>query len=37
MNTRSIDSAVPGALGAPAASADPEYIAWAAARQKRIW
>ncbi len=40
MNTRSIDTAVPGAtgaLGAPAASADPEYATWAAARQKRIW
>jgi len=40
MNTRSIDTAVPGTtgtLGAPAASADPEYVAWAAARQKRIW
>lgn len=40
MNTRSIDTAVPavpGALGAAAAAADPEYLAWAAARQKRIW
>ncbi|WP_432726195.1 ABC transporter permease [Variovorax sp. W6] len=39
MNTRSIDAAVPGApgaIGAPS-SADPEYLAWAAARQKRIW
>ncbi|WP_198088001.1 ABC transporter permease [Variovorax sp. E3] len=36
MNTRSIDTAVPGAIGAPP-SADPEYLAWAAARQKRIW
>ena len=37
MNTRSIDPAVPGALGATAASADPEYLAWAAARQRRLW
>ncbi|AGU50600.1 ABC transporter, permease protein [Variovorax paradoxus B4] len=40
MNTRSIDTAVPvasAALGAAAAPADPEYLAWAAARQKRIW
>lgn len=41
MNTRSIDTAVPGAspgaLGAASASADPEYLAWAAARQKRLW
>ncbi|QFZ86490.1 ABC transporter permease subunit [Variovorax paradoxus] len=34
MNTRSLDSAVPGAFAAPA---DPEYIAWAAARQRRLW
>lgn len=34
MNTRSLDSAVPGAFTAPA---DPEYIAWAAARQRRLW
>ncbi|PLC03614.1 ABC transporter permease [Variovorax sp. RO1] len=34
MNTRSFDSAVPGAFAAPA---DPEYIAWAAARQRRLW
>ncbi|MDM0004972.1 ABC transporter permease [Variovorax sp. J22G73] len=34
MNTRSLDSAVPGAFTAPA---DPEYQAWAAARQKRLW
>ncbi|MGJ7501950.1 ABC transporter permease [Variovorax sp. RHLX14] len=34
MNTRSLDSAAPGAFAAPA---DPEYLAWAAARQKRIW
>ena len=37
MNTRSIDAAAPGALGAASAPADPEYLAWAAARQKRIW
>ncbi|MDN6882914.1 ABC transporter permease [Variovorax sp. CAN2819] len=39
MNTRSIDTTVPGASGAIGAppSADPEYLAWAAARQKRIW
>lgn len=37
MNTRSIDAAAPGALGAAPAPADPEYLAWAAARQKRIW
>jgi NitT/TauT family transport system permease protein len=34
MNTRSLDSAVPGAFAAPA---DPEYLAWAAARQRRLW
>ncbi len=34
MNTRSLDAAVPGAFAAPA---DPEYIAWAAARQRRLW
>lgn len=34
MNTRSLDSAVPGAFAVPA---DPEYIAWAAARQRRLW
>lgn len=34
MNTRSLDSAVPGAFAAPA---DPEYIAWATARQRRLW
>lgn len=39
MNTRSIDTTVPGAPGAIGAppSADPEYLVWAAARQKRIW
>jgi NitT/TauT family transport system permease protein len=37
MNTRSIDAVAPGALGAASAPADPEYLAWAAARQKRIW
>lgn len=34
MNTRSLDAAVPGTFAAPA---DPEYIAWAAARQRRLW
>lgn len=34
MNTRSLDPAVPGAFAAPV---DPEYQAWAAARQKRLW
>lgn len=37
MTTRSIDPGVPGAAGAVAASADPEYLAWAAARQRRLW
>lgn len=37
MTTRSIDPGVPGAPGAVAASADPEYLAWAAARQRRLW
>jgi NitT/TauT family transport system permease protein len=36
MNTRSIDAAVPVA-GADAVPADPEYLAWAAARQRRLW
>ena len=34
MNTRSLDTAVPGAFAAPV---DPEYQAWAAARQRRLW
>ncbi|MGJ7545887.1 ABC transporter permease [Variovorax sp. LT1R16] len=34
MNTRSLDSGVTGAFAAPA---DPEYLAWAAARQRRLW
>ncbi len=36
MNTRSIDAAVTVA-GIDAAPADPEYLAWAAARQRRLW
>jgi len=36
MNTSSIEAPVPVA-GMGAASADPEYIAWAAARQRRLW
>ncbi|MDB5515413.1 MAG: transporter permease [Tardiphaga sp.] len=39
MNTRSIDAAVPvaGVAGTDAAPADPEYLAWAAAHQRRLW
>jgi NitT/TauT family transport system permease protein len=36
MNTSSIDAAVPVA-GVGAIPADPEYLAWAAARQRRLW
>jgi NitT/TauT family transport system permease protein len=39
MNTRSIDVPVPvaGAAGAGAIPADSEYLAWAVARQRRLW
>lgn len=37
MDTRSLDSAAPGAFGAASLPADAEYAAWAAARRKRLW
>jgi NitT/TauT family transport system permease protein len=39
MNTSSIEVPVPvaGAAGVNAVPADPEYLAWAAARQRRLW
>ncbi|MDI3379846.1 ABC transporter permease [Xenophilus aerolatus] len=37
MDTRSLDSAAPGAFAAASPPADAEYAAWAAARRKRLW